>query len=142
MARVLLYNFREDARRKKIKALLFRTGVPIREVQPSEQGCPLGVLTGAVTEQTEPSEEISPAEEKLTVTAKEPFSEEMIVMHGLSRFQFNTLLDGMKREGVRVPLKAVTTESNLGWSSARLYRELKEEHRALSEGTAPVHEKP
>ena len=109
--------------------------VPYPDPMPAPQPVPRAVISP-------PRIEISPAEEELTAPAKEPFSEEMIVMHGLSRFQFNTLLDGMKREGVRVPLKAVTTESNLGWSSARLYRELKEEHRALSEGTAPVHEKP
>ena len=47
MARVLLYNFRNEARRKKVKALLFRLALPSREVEPEEQGYPLGTLLGA-----------------------------------------------------------------------------------------------
>ena len=46
MARVLLYNFSDDVRRKKVKALLFRLAVPSREIPPEEQDHPLGYLLG------------------------------------------------------------------------------------------------
>ena len=56
MARVLLYNFRNEARRKKVKALLFRLALPSREVEPEEQGYPLGTLLGVPgTAQEEPA---------------------------------------------------------------------------------------
>ena len=127
MARVLLYNFRNEARRKKLKALLFRLALPSREVEPEEQGYPLGILLG------EPGE--MPGE-----AADEPFTEEMLVMHGLAPRQFHGLVDGLRQQGVLVPLKAVVTPHNIQWTSARLHRELCLEHAAMSgKNAAPVH---
>ena len=128
MAYALLYNFTDEVRRKKVRALLFRGGIPGREVSPEEQGIPLGVLLGT-------GEKTSEAER-----TEKPFREEMLVMHELTQRQFHFLLDGMKQQKVSVPLKAVTTPSNLDWSSARLYRELTAEHRAMTgDGGKPVH---
>ena len=130
MARVLLYNFRNEARRKKVKALLFRLALPSREVEPEEQGQPLGTLLG------EPGE--MPGE-----AADEPFTEEMLVMHGLAPRQFHGLVDGLRQQGVIVPLKAVVTPHNIQWTSARLHRELSAEHAAMSgRNAAPVHTEP
>ena len=130
MARVLLYNFRNEARRKKVKALLFRLALPSREVEPEEQGYPLGTLLG------EPGE--MPGE-----AADEPFTEEMLVMHGLAPRQFHGLVDGLRQQGVIVPLKAVVTPHNIQWTSARLHRELRLEHAAMSgKNAAPVHAEP
>ena len=121
MARVLLYNFTDETRRKKIGAILFQYMIPLREVRPEEQGHPLGYLLGVGT--------YGPAENR-----EEPFANEMIVMHDLTGRQFHGLLDGMKRAGLAVPLKAVVTETNIGWSSERLRRELAAEHEAMSGG--------
>lgn len=130
MARVLLYNFRNEARRKKVKALLFRLALPSREVEPEEQGYPLGILLG------EPGE--MPGE-----AAEEPFTEEMLVMHGLAPRQFHGLVDGLRQQGVLVPLKAVVTPHNIQWTSARLHRALSAEHAAMSgKNAAPVHAEP
>ena len=130
MARVLLYNFRNEARRKKVKALLFRLALPSREVEPEEQGYPLGILLG------EPGE--MPGE-----AAEEPFTEEMLVMHGLAPRQFHGLVDGLRQQGVLVPLKAVVTPHNIQWTSARLHQELSAEHAAMSgKNAAPVHAEP
>jgi hypothetical protein len=130
MARVLLYNFRNEARRKKVKALLFRLALPSREVEPEEQGYPLGILLG------EPGE--MPGE-----AAEEPFTEEMLVMPGLAPRQFHGLADGLRQQGVLVPLKAVVTPHNIQWTSARLHRELSAEHAAMSgKNAAPVHAEP
>lgn len=130
MARVLLYNFRNEARRKKVKALLFRLALPSREVEPEEQGYPLGTLLG------EPGE--MPGE-----ATDEPFTEEMLVMHGLAPRQFHGLVDGLRQQGVIVPLKAVVTPHNIQWTSARLHRELSAEHAAMSgKNAAPVHAEP
>ena len=88
MARVLLYNFSDDVRRKKVKALLFRLAVPSREIPPEEQDHPLGYLLGL---------DGYAAAEK---SGEPPFSGEMLVMHGLSSRQFQALLDGMRQAGV------------------------------------------
>ena len=121
MAEVLLYNLREGERRKKVKALLFCFGIPSRDVRPEEQGLPLAALLGMGER----------ADTAAAAPPDSPFTEEMIVMHGLDGRQFHGFLDGMKAAGVRVGLKAVTTGQNLGWSSLRLHEELAEERRAL-----------
>ena len=45
-------------------------------------------------------------------------------MHGLAPRQFHGLVDGLRQQGVIVPLKAVVTPHNIQWTSARLHREL------------------
>ena len=166
MARVLLYNFMDEARRKKVKAALFRCALPSREVSPEEQDQPIGVLLGMPGYEKEllpeellgkPEELLGEAEELLgepeerpqEEQSKEipeknsgrsaPFTEEMIVMQDLSPRQFHGFLDGLKAAGIRVPLKAVVTEHNAGWSSGRLCRELKAEHEAMQAGSR-IHE--
>ena len=128
MAKVLLFNFTDEGRRKKMKAALFRMAIPSQEVPLERQGETIGAILGLMG---------FPEEEK---TEEVPFQEEMIVMHELAPRQFNGFLDGLKQNGTRVALKAVVTEHNVNWSAAQLYRELVQEHAALAQGTgAPVH---
>ncbi len=124
MAKVLLYNFTDEKRRRAVKALLFRFAIPCREVSPEAQAYPIGALL-------EPNDLPHPEGQAEEI---EPFSDEMLVMHALSPRQFNGLLDGMRQAGVRVPLKAVVTPHNIGWSSRRLYGELRMEQEALRAG--------
>ena len=123
MARVLLYNFTEEKRRRTVKALLFRFSIPCREVPPEEQHLPLGSVLGLEGFGTGAD------------GAESPFTDEMMVMHGLSKRQFSGLLDGMKQAGVQVPLKAVVTSHNVGWSGQRLYREIRAEHEFMARRT-------
>ena len=125
MARVLLYNFTDPARCTAVKLCLFRLGIPCTEVAPEEQGHPLGRLLGLAG--------FAPGE------TAEPFAEEMLVMHALSREQFGALLDALRRSRVPVALKAVVTETNLAWSSERLHRELAAEHAAMSAKARSIH---
>lgn len=117
MGTVLLYNI-EPQKRVGVLLCLHRLGLRVREVAPEEQSQPLGALLG--------------------LTAREPdadgerFTGEMLVMHGLDARQFNALLDGLRRGKTPIALKAVVTPHNAAWSSARLYRELEREHRAMS----------
>ncbi len=128
MAKVLLFNFTQDVRRKKVKALLFRLAIPGREVQPEEQGQTIAALLGEASDREAPG------------TEREPFREEMIVMHGLAPRQFHGLLDGMKAQGIRVPLKAVVTETNLSWTACQLRKELQAEAEAIRGGGSSIHE--
>ncbi len=126
MARVLLYNFRDETRRRKVRALLFRLALPVREVQPAEQGHSLGYLLGLP--ETDPGE-----------APEQPFGEEMLVMHDLSPRQFRGLLDGLRQQGILIPLKAVVTPHNVHWTSGTLKTELAAEHAAMNGGGTPVH---
>ena len=43
----------------------------------------------------------------------------------------DAFLDGLKAAGVRIPLKAVVTDTNRAWTFAALLEELHAEHRAV-----------
>lgn len=127
MARVLLYNFADEKRRRAVMALLFRFSIPCREVAAEEQILPLGRVLGL-----EGFGDSGAGPEGDDT----PFTDEMMVMHDLSRRQFNGLLDGMKQAGVQVPLKAVVTPHNVGWSAVQLHRELRAEHETMARRAA------
>ena len=120
MASVLLYNIRQKEKLGKIKFILFKLGIALREVSPEEFNASVGSLLG-LDGLSEPQED-----------ACEPFTDEMLVMYGLSSGQFNALLSALRQNRVPVALKAVVTETNACWSSARLHRELNAEHAAMS----------
>lgn len=122
MTGVLLYNIGKEKLRK-IKFVLFKLGLAAREVSPAEFGHPIGYLAGL--------EDFKPAEDAEIAN----FSGEMLVMCGLSSPQFNTFLNALRQNRVPVALKAVLTETNAGWSSVRLHRELAAEHAALQKVT-------
>ena len=118
MAKALLFNITGD-KRKKLGFLLMQYGVTALEAGPGDHNKPLGILLG---------KEGYPASFGLDA----PFSDEMLVLDGLSSEQFHGLLNGMQMLQAPVTYKAVTTEHNLNWTAAKLYRELVAEHEAMN----------
>ncbi len=133
MGTVLLYNITDPQKRVGVLLSLRRFGLRWREVRPEEQALPLGALLGL------PGYEAASAgaagDTVNTASAANAadgrFTDEMLVLHALSGAQFNGLLDALRRGHMPVALKAVVTEHNVAWSSARLHRELAAEHRAM-----------
>jgi len=119
MACALLYNFKDAARLQKVRFALFKLGVNGRVVAPEELSQPIGCLCSL--------EGFSPAAE----TAEGGFSDEMLVLCGLSGPQLDALLSSLRRSRVVVALKAVVTEDNAAWSSIKLHDELRQEHEAM-----------
>ena len=111
MACALLYNLKDAARLQKVRFALFKLGV-------------IGYLCDL--------EGFSPVEE----TVEGSFSDEMLVLCGLSGPQLDALLSSLRRSRVVVALKAVVTEDNAAWSSLQLHDELRQEHEAMK-GTRP-----
>lgn len=128
MAQVLLYNIRGE-KLTKIRFLLLKLGVAPRIVQPEDYGKPLGQLLGREGFS-------SPAEDAPEDPA---VPHEMLVMADLNPRQFNELLTGLRRSRIPVALKAVVTEHNIRWSSARLCREIAAEHAAMRNAAAAIH---
>lgn len=124
MACALLYNFKDAARLQKVRFALFKLGVSGRVVAPEELSQPIGYLCDL--------EGFSPVEE----TVEGGFSDEMLVLCGLSGPQLDALLSSLRRSRVVVALKAVVTEDNAAWSSLQLHDELRQEHKAMK-GTRP-----
>ena len=126
MAKVYLFNLQGEKRRR-VRLLLIRLGIPCLEIQPRDFNRTLGALSGR-----EGYAELD--EESL-----EPFTDEMLVMDDLSPDRFHALVDGLRQMRAVIPLKAVVTEHNLRWSPARLHRELRAEHEAMQAGKKSIH---
>ena len=119
---LLMYNI--DRRTgTALKVLCQKTRIQWKEIAPEDYGQPLGALIGLPTPAAE-----APA---APVTS---FREPMLVMANLLRPQFDALLQGMRQQGIRVPLKAVLTPTNVSWSSLQLHDELVREHEAVTRG--------
>jgi hypothetical protein len=69
-------------------------------------------------------------------TADAPaFTDEVLVMSGLSGTQINMFLQGFKRFGIPpVPLKAMLTATNAEWTPSQLHCELSAEREAFARG--------
>ena len=118
MAKALLFNITGD-KIKKLQFLLMQYGIDAVEGKPEDAGRPLGLILAH--------------EGRLSASALDaPFSEEMLVLDGLSPEQFHGLLNGMQMLQATVAYKAVTTAHNLSWTPSRLLRELAAEHAALN----------
>ena len=116
---LLLYNL--DRRTGgAIKVLCAKLRLQWREIDPADYDKPLGALLGLPARTEAP--DASPAL---------PFREPMLVMANLLRPQFDALLQGMRQQGIRIPLKAVLTPPHITWTSAQLREELQREHEAV-----------
>ncbi len=118
---VLLYNLPKE-KLTKIRFLLFKLGLGSRVVEAEDYSLPIGVLAGM--------DALSPSPEAAG-DPQERFSEEMLVMCGLSSAQFSAFLNALRQNRCGVALKAVLTDTNAGWTSVQLRRELLREHEAL-----------
>ena len=120
MSTILIYNLppEKDA---KVKMLCRKLGFASRTVEKSEYGCTLGALLGLSQEDT--------------VKDGEDFDEEMLYIADLRGGMLNLFLDQLRRKKLGVPLKAIQTEMNVGFSSTELYRELCAEREAIAKGT-------
>lgn len=118
---VLLYNL-DTEKGRKIKALCLTLKLRARSVAQEDFSQPLDSVLGLV-----PRQESSQEEER--------FSDELLVMAGLSSRQMNQLLQGFRRKKIPpVELKAVLTAANGGWNAFQLCRELRLEHQAMLRG--------
>ncbi len=107
MASMLLFNFRAPEKLSLLRALAFRLNLRCIEVPADRQG---GTLRDLLAGRFSP--------------APESFGEEMLILSGLADADLDLLLRQLRENGLSVPLKAVTTESNLDWTALRLRTEL------------------
>lgn len=110
----------------KLKGVLVRMGIRIKNIGPEQVTQQIGALVGMEGYQ----EAVMPACIALPV-----IEEEMLVMHRFTGRRLDELLAALRKADVpRINLKAVVTESNCDWSFYELYQELKREHEAMSAG--------
>lgn len=117
MTEVLMYNI-EDGKRLKIKLLCNKLNIRTREVEKSEFGLKISTLLGL--------------DDDKTVKPDSDFDGEMLYLSDFYGSMLNIFLNRLKRQKTPVALKAIKTESNIGFTSCELYNELCEEHKALN----------
>lgn len=118
----LLYNIDDPQRARKIKFILIRMGVRIKNVKKGEYLTPIGVLAGSGKIPYDAADYNGPG-----------FSEEMLVMKDFSSRQIDDMILRFRKEKLeKIALKAVLTETNQTWDSITLYKNLREEHEQMT----------
>ena len=127
MELVLYYGTNDPGMKKHemmMKSVLVCMGVKIRNVKPEQVMETIGCLAG-----------MPGFQEQENASAPLPvIPEQMLVMKDFTSSRIDTLLYQLRKAGVpKIDLKAIVTEHNCGWSFCKLYEELKEEHRLMTE---------
>ncbi|MBS6516619.1 MAG: DUF3783 domain-containing protein [Clostridium sp.] len=121
---VLLYNFKDDERKKKLTKALLPLGFRLKTVAKEDYLKPIGFLAG-----------LKDMEDNGSVYEGEEFQDEMMLMAGFTSARVDTLLSALRKNGVgRINYKAVLTETNKSWDSVSLFREIKREHEYMTGG--------
>lgn len=122
---VLYYSPAGNKNATKLKGVLVQMGIRIRNVSEDQLGETIGALLGL-----EEFKEEEHAKENIDVA--ETIDQEVLVMHNFSGSRLDELLLGMRRAKVqKIDLKAIVTESNVGWSFYHLYEEIGAEHERM-----------
>ena len=124
---VLYFSPKKTPQTAALKGLLIRMGIRIRNIAPEQVQEQVGALAGAAG--FEKSGTASTADPE----ALEKLQEEMLVLCNFSEARLDALLQGMRRSGIRIALKA-------GWTFLQLYEELLKEH-AIMTNAAPFSSK-
>ncbi|MGC6174375.1 DUF3783 domain-containing protein [Lacrimispora sp. 38-1] len=110
-----------DTRIARLKAVLVRMGIRIKNISPDQTDQKIGWLAGLDGFGEQPAQECPVVEE------------EVLIMKNFSSRRIDELLMNLKRSGVsKIALKAVITDTNSKWSFYELYQELKKEHETMS----------
>ncbi len=127
-ATVLIYHMNGN-RLRQLESVCRRMNIRPLEIEPGMGTAPIGLLSGML----DPLKLMSAGGPSgREIRGPQPIDEEMIVMAGFNEKLFNSFLDRLKENGVRVSLKAVQTDTNLYWSGEMLQAELKREREIYS----------
>lgn len=113
---VLTYGFSGE-RKEKLSALLQELSLPERVIAPEEVGQTVGYLAGY------------PGFSMQEAAAPAALEGECLLLSSLGDKQVDQLLAGLRRAGLSIPLKALTTPTNQKWSFVQLVEHLEEERR-------------
>lgn len=105
-------------------------GFRIKYVEKEEYSRTIGELSG-LTEKKEMTERATMEIRKPEQEDAGGFEEEMIVIQMENHRMLDKLLFQMRKEKLRIPLKAIVTVQNQNWTSETLYREIKKEHESM-----------
>lgn len=119
MPKVLLFNI-DDSKGIRIKNLCRKLYFESQDIEKDRFGCKLSFLLGL-------SDDDSTADGA-------DFDEEMLYLSGIDGGMLNIFLSQLRRVKAPVGLKAVQTDTNMGFTAFELYRELSAEREAIARG--------
>ena len=120
---VLLYNIDKTEPGKAMISILKKLDVKVVIVKTKDLMNPVGYLLG------------NSDYKRSTDKIKEVPQDEMMVLSGFDDKQVDVLLQIFQKANIPfIPLKAIVTEQNAGWSFYHLYEEIGEEHRRMNGG--------
>ncbi|MDO4286637.1 MAG: DUF3783 domain-containing protein [Eubacteriales bacterium] len=103
----------------RLTPLLRNHGISVRVVRKEQYTVPLNVLLGI----KQPGRALP----GLGIELAEP----MLIMHGFSSELVDVVLKLLRENSIRIDLKAVTTPTNLAWTSLQVYAELRKERETF-----------
>ena len=119
MATVLMYNLSPE-KEIKLKNLCREMFLEAVTVEKADYGRTLGAVLG-LSEDGE-------------IRTAEDFADEMLYLHDLRGGMLDLFLNRVRKKKLGVALKAVSTPTNLTFTSAELHRELCAEREAIMQG--------
>ena len=105
-----------------IEKIFSPMGISVKSVVEDDYHKPLSALVFAIGKSAEPAE------------SADTIDEPMMILHGLDRNLLDKAVTALRKNDVIIPLKAITTPTNLSWSSVKVFQNLKEEHEAFKKG--------
>lgn len=123
---VLYYTPKKSPKTVRLKGVLVRMGIRIRNITSQQAGQRIGYLVGLDGyEQTDVDDQLP------------GIDEEILIMHGFTDVRIDELLKNFRKAGVPgIDLKAIVTQSNAPWTLYQLYEELKKEHQRMHQGSS------
>lgn len=114
--------YRIDSEQTAIIEQIFSPmGISVKTVGESEYHQPLSMLVFG----------IGKADEKIDGY---DIDEPMMILHGLDRNMLDKAITALRKNDVIIALKAITTPTNLSWSSVKVFMNLKEECESFKKG--------
>ena len=118
LAKLLLFNIQDPAKRSQLQVLSLRLNFTMIDVAPDRQHCRVRDLLSGLAAGSAP--------------ASQAFTDEMLVMNGFDSADLNFFLNELRRAGHTVRLNAVVTETNQLWSARQLHDTILAESLAMA----------
>ena len=139
---ILLINFKDQQKLRKLKMALLPFKIRLKTVQPQDYCQPVGYLAGvkgmepvsvsevdSASEMSKTEEGTEAASASKATGSQNELEKEMLVLAGITGNLFDQVLYTLRKAGTPVDYKAVLTEHNQSWNCIQLYKELEKEHQ-------------
>ncbi|MCD7735389.1 MAG: DUF3783 domain-containing protein [Lachnospiraceae bacterium] len=127
----LYYSPANGAKVRKVKGVLVRLGIRIKNITPEQFDDQVGTLAGL---EEFPGKSIKSKKSDIDSTgvSDRTADSEILVLCNFTDASLDRLLRELRKSNASVALKAVLTETNCAWSFYELYQEVCREHEAMT----------